>query len=356
MSADEILVTHNGIIHPQLAQSPTRHQPRWRNYTAFVLSGGGARGALQVGALRALLEHGERPDLVIGTSIGAWNGAWLAMGPTQERIEMMASVWASIHPMQVLLGRDRVPSAAPQQAANGILMLTAARNVTRGNSSLYGDVGLHLLLNRYYSGVTFEGLETPLYVIAANLTDGARKIFSSGPIGPALLASSAIPGIFPPVRIDDATYIDGGAIENCGLDLAIQLGARRLFVLDVGFDASAAAARNWLSAQADQPEPTTAPRARLRRERTAAPHALASVLERTIQVMSRYQLELALTRLPPGIETHIIRPSTPRGGGALDFDAAPQWIEHGYTFTRNYLSQMASSSMRANTPVSVDHS
>jgi NTE family protein len=356
MSADETLETRNGKRYSQSAQTPMHHQPRWRNYTAFVLSGGGARGALQVGALRALLEHGERPDLVIGTSIGAWNGAWLAMGPTLERIEMMATVWASMHPMQVLLGRDRVPSATPQQAANGILMLTAARNVTRGNSSLYGDVGLQLLLSRFYAGVTFEGLETPLYVIAANLTNGARKIFSSGPIGPAILASSAIPGIFPPVRIDDATYIDGGAIENCGVDLAIQLGARRLFILDVGFDASAAAARNWVSALPDQPEPPTATHTRARRERTAAPHALASVLERTIQVMSRYQLELALAQLPPGIETHIIRPSTPRGGGALDFDAAPQWIEHGYAFTRTYLAQMASDSVEANTLDTVNHS
>ena len=322
--------------------SSTPRLPRWRNYTAFVLSGGGARGALQVGALRALLERGERPDLIIGTSVGAWNGAWLAMGPTQERMEMMAKVWASVHPMRVLLGRDRIPPATTQQAITGILVLAAARNVTRGNPSLYSDIGLRQMLARFYAGVTFEGLEVPLHIIATNLKDGTRAVFSSGPIGPALLASSAIPGIFPPVRIDDATYVDGGAIENTGLNLAITLGARRLFVLDVGYDASTAAIQEWTTPPTGQPETigTAQGRNRVRHERGPVPHALASVLERTTQVMSRYQLEHDLALLPPGIETHLIRPSTPRGGGALDFDAAPEWIEHGYEFTRTYLRHM----------------
>ena len=338
----------HGATHPEpteyteQAPLPTHRLPRWHNYTAFVLSGGGARGALQVGALRALLEAGERPDIVIGTSVGAWNGAWLAMGPTGERMEMMARAWASTHPMQVLLGRERLPAATTHQAVTGMLVLSAARNVTRGNPSLYGDVGLRQLLARYYAGVTFEGLEVPLYVIATSLTDGARAIFSTGAIGPALLASSAIPGIFPPVRIGHATYVDGGAIENCGLDLALTLGARRLFVLDVGYDASLAAAQEWTALPASPPATADATRTqpRARRQRTTMPHALAAVLERTTQVMSRYQLDHDLDRLPPGIEAHVIRPSTPRGGGALDFDAAPEWIEHGYAFTRDYLRKL----------------
>ena len=326
---------------------PIHRLPRWHNYTAFVLSGGGARGALQVGALRALLESGERPDIIVGTSVGAWNGAWLAMGPTLDRMETMARAWASTHPMQVLLGRERLPAATTHQAVTGMLVLSAARNVTRGNPSLYGDVGLRQLLERFYAGVTFEGLEIPLYVVATSLTDGARAIFSAGDIGPALLASSAIPGIFPPVRIGHATYVDGGAIENCGLDLALALGAPRLFVLDVGYDASLAATQEWTAPPVNppvitdgaRPQPRMQPRAR--RQRTTMPHALAAVLERTTQVMSRYQLDHDLARLPPGVEAHVIRPSTPRGGGALDFDAAPEWIEHGYAFTRDYLVRIS---------------
>lgn len=344
MTTDEEAAKSNG--HIPASQAPIRRQPRWHDYTAFVLSGGGARGALQVGALRALLEHGEHPDIIIGTSVGAWNGAWLAMGPSLERMETMAHVWETIHPMQVLLGRERVAGPTAQQAAAGMLVLAAARNVTRGNPSLYGDTGLRQMLERYYSGVTFEGLEVPLYVIATNLKDGARTVFSSGTIGPALLASSAIPGIFPPVRIADATYVDGGAIENCGLDIALTLGARRLFILDVGYDASPAAVREWSAPPTTPPDVATNghPRPRARRERSAMPHALASVLERTTQVMSRYQLDHDLAQLPPGIEAHVIRPSTSQGGGALDFDAAPQWIKHGYEFTRTYLARVASES------------
>lgn len=344
MTADEHLAAQNGTTRGRkLDTGPTLHQPRWHNYTAFVLSGGGARGALQVGALRALLEHGIQPDVIIGTSVGAWNGAWLAMGPTLERMETMARVWASIHPMRVLLGRDRLPTVTSQQARAGILVLAAARNVTRGNPSLYGDTGLQQLLTRYYTGVTFEGLEVPLFVIATDLKNGARTVFNAGAIGPALLASSAIPGIFPPVRIENATYVDGGAVENCGLDLALDLGARRLFILDVGYDASPAAVREWSTPPTTPPEQADATpvRSRSSRERPAVPHALASVLERTTQVMSRFQLDHDLARIPAGIEAHVIRPSTPQGGGALDFDAAPQWIDHGYEFTHAYLEHMA---------------
>lgn len=330
--------------------APTAHThapvrlPRWRDYTAFVLSGGGARGALQVGALRALLEHGERPDLIIGTSVGAWNGAWLAMGPTLERMETMARVWASVHPAQVLLGRERIAGGASRQATRGALALAAARNVTRDSPSLYSDVGLRQLLSRYYAGATFETLAAPLYVIATNLTGGDRTVFAGGAIGPALLASSAIPGIFPPVRIGDAVYVDGGAVENCGLELALSLGARRIFALDVGYDGSPAATQEWSGPAATDERP----QARVRRLRVMAPHALASVLDRTTQVMSRYQLDHDLARLPPGIEAHIIRPSTPQGGGALDFDAAPEWIEHGYAFTRAYLANPPAKSLDRN--------
>jgi NTE family protein len=322
------------------AKTLSTRRPRWRDYTAFVLSGGGARGALQVGALRALIEHGERPDLIIGTSVGAWNGAWLALGASPERMETMTRVWASVHPAQVLLGRERVAGGASRQAIRGALALAAARNVTRDSPALYSDIGLRQLLRRYYAGATFEALAVPLYVIATNLTAGQRTVFSSGEVGPALLASSAIPGIFPPVRIGDALYVDGGAVENCGVELALTLGARRIFVLDVGYDASHVATEMW-SAPISSDTQTPAGR---RRTRTMAPHALASVLDRTTQVMGRYQLERDLARLPAGVEAHVIRPTPSQGGGALDFDAAPEWIDRGYAFTRAYLASLPAES------------
>ena len=108
--AGEDRSVHNGNAH----RGPLRgaygiHRPRWRGYTAFVLSGGGARGALQVGALRALLECGERPDVIVGTSIGAWNGAVLALDPTLPGVEALETAWRAAHPSRVLqIGRAHV--------------------------------------------------------------------------------------------------------------------------------------------------------------------------------------------------------------------------------------------------------
>jgi NTE family protein len=300
-------------------------RPRWSGYTAFVLSGGGARGALQVGALRALLEHGERPDLVVGTSIGAWNGALLARTPTPAGVETLAEIWKGLTPARVLLGRETHGNPPPSRA--GLLMLAAARRVTQGQPSLYGDTGLRQLLVRLVGDLTFADLGLPLRVIAANLTDGARTIFNTGPLAPTMLASSAIPGIFPPVRVGGSVYVDGGALDNVSLDVALALGARRLFILDVGYDMTSDGGRPWSGELAPGAE----------RLHGTEPHALVAVLERTAQVMSHYHLEHALKQLPRGIEFHVIRPPTPEGGGVLDFGRGAAWIEHAYTFTREYL-------------------
>lgn len=306
-------------------------RPRWSGYTAFVLSGGGARGALQVGALRALLEYGERPDVIVGTSIGAWNGAWIARGPSLERVEALERIWRGMSPARVLLGREPYGNPPPQVRA-GVFMLAAARRVTQGYPSLYGDVGLRQVAAQVVGDLTFEDLALPLRVIAANLSAGTREIFSAGPLMPALLASAAIPGIFPPVRIGESVYVDGGALDNTSLDIALQMGARRLFVLDVGYQAPSAAPAPWSVA------PGLGPGAeRPRGGGTHATHALAAVLERTAQVMSGYHLDHALKRVPRGVEVHLIRPTTADSGGVLDFGNAPEWIERAYTFTREYL-------------------
>lgn len=307
--------------------------PRWRDYTAFVLSGGGARGALQVGALRALLEHGERADLVVGTSAGAWNGGMFAYSPTLDGIERLAAAWRTMNPATVLLGREP-PSNRPAQAQAGLLLFAAARRVTSGAPSLYSDAGLRALIEHHLGGSPdFEDLALPLHVIATDITHARRVVFNSGPMVPAVLASSAIPGIFPPVQLGDATYVDGGALDNCSLDTALRLGARRLFVLDVGYDGSA---------ELDIPSHESTPRGlRLPRSapRAGASYSLAAVLERTSQAMSRYHLDRALERVPRGVELHVLRLSTRTGGGALGFGNAREWIEQGYDQTSAYLRQ-----------------
>lgn len=321
---------HNG--HDRHAADPAHllpysspHRPRWHNYTAFVLSGGTARGALQVGALRALLERDLHPDLIVGTSIGAWNGAWLARNPTLEGISGLEHLWQTAHPIRVLLGREPI-AATPQQAVRGVLIVAAGQRVAAGHPSLYSDAGLRQFITKAVGDSTFEQMAVPLHIIATDITHGTRTVFSSGPIAPAALASSAIPGIFPPVRIGDSVYVDGGAVDNAGIDTALALGARRIFVIDVGFDESKSGESLWSEDTAISAKP-----------RSNSAHALAALLERTVQTMSRYQLEQAIARVPRGVEVHVIRAATGAKGGSLDFDRAPVWIKQGYATAKTYL-------------------
>jgi NTE family protein len=275
--------------------------------------------------LRALMEHGERPDVIIGTSIGAWNGAWLASKPTLDRLDELVRIWQGLTPARVLLGYE--PNAGPlPRTLPGILMLAAVRRVTQGHASLYPDTGARQLAERLMGDTTFEDLVVPLRIVATNLTQGRREVFATGPLAPAVISSSAIPGIFPPVHINGNVYVDGGALDNASLDLALAMGARRVFVLNVGYDTSVEAAAHWAG------EPPLGD-GRVRN----GPHPLAGVLERTTQVMTNYQLNQAVRNLPPGIEFHLIRPAEPSTGGTLDFNKATEWIEQGYAAARAYL-------------------
>lgn len=300
-------------------------RPRWRGYTAYVLSGGGARGALQVGALRALLEHGIVPDVVVGTSIGSWNGAWVAHDPTAAGIKGLEAIWKTLTARRVLLGFES--SGQRQFHIAGLRMLVAARRVTAGYPSLYSDAGLRQLIATHIGERTFDDLQVPLRIITTDLTHGRRAVFASGPLGPAILASSAVPGVFPPVCIDDSVYLDGGALDNCSLETALELGARRIIVVDVDYDDGTNVSPLWCG----ELTPATL------RARGANQHALAAVLERMTQVICAYQLQRALEHMPRGVEVHVIRPGAGVAGGVMEFEQAPEWMAHAYSVTREYL-------------------
>jgi NTE family protein len=281
--------------------------------------------------LRALLERGEKPDIIVGTSIGAWNGVWLAREPTLSGLRGLEKIWRKLTPARVLLGRE--PYGTPtSRAISAMLALSVAQHVTQRYASLYGDAGLHSLAAELLRDTTFEDLRIPLYVVAANISRATREVFHTGHVAVPVLASSAIPGIFPPVHIGGNVYVDGGALDNVSIDLAVQLGARRLFVLDVGYDMSSSDDAHWPG----EPSPETG------RARGGEPHPLAALLERTAQVMSHYHLNHALADLPPGIERHVLRPTPSDVGGTLDFGKADEWMEHAYVVARTYLDEVLS--------------
>lgn len=322
----------------QRPQAAAARRPRWRHYTAFVLSGGGARGALQVGALRALLECGERPDVIVGTSIGAWNGSLLAQNPNATGIAALEAAWELATPARILIGRD-LPSNSPQQAIAMARVASAAQRMAAWQPSLYSDVGLRHIIARTIGETNFEDLAVPLRVVTCDLTHGARVIFSGGPLGPAVLASSAIPGIFPPVRIGESVYVDGGILDNVSVETALELGARRIFVIDVSYDETGVGAALW-SSQAttiNGSDGQSGQSSAQRRQRAPSVHPMAALIERSAQVMARYQLERALQRVPRGIELHVIRAGMVAGGGALEFEHSATWIAQSYAFTKEYI-------------------
>jgi NTE family protein len=190
---------------------------RDRPITAFVLSGGGNQGVAQVGMLRALLERGHQPDVVIGTSVGALNGSRIATAPDLESVERLEHVWLGLR------GEDVFPGNA----------LRRAWNLLRRDDHLIANDGLRDVIAAAGPARTFEELQVPLRVVAADLATGDEHIFVRGPLYEALLGSAALPGIFPPVRHNGFTLVDGAVVNLIPISHALAGPVDRIFVLDV---------------------------------------------------------------------------------------------------------------------------
>jgi NTE family protein len=168
--------------------------------------------------LKRLVSSGFKPDLVIGSSVGAINAAYLASQPSAQGVAELESVWL------LLRRRDVFPLSAFQ----------AMRSIVLTRSSLVSPIPLRHLLEKGLPLTSIEKSEIPLHIVATRLLDGAETVLSTGSAVEALLASAAIPGIFPPVEIDGVAYVDGGVASNTPVASAIELGARRVVVLPTG--------------------------------------------------------------------------------------------------------------------------
>lgn len=189
--------------------------------TAFVLSGGAALGAVQVGMLHALEAAGVRPDLVVGTSVGAINAAWIAEDRRGHRLAELEALWLA-------LKRAHVFPSGPA----GIVGLLGRR------PSLVDQRGLRRLLERHVGFDRLEHAAVPIHVIATDVLTGRDVRLSSGPTIDAVLASAAIPGVFSPVVIDGRAYMDGGVVNNAAISHAVALGASTVYVLPTGWSCS----------------------------------------------------------------------------------------------------------------------
>lgn len=195
-----------------------RAHARWSGpRTAFVLAGGGVLGAIQVGQLRALMEAGIEPDVIVGTSVGAINGSMLAADPTPGAIERLTDVWTNLRAEDIFPG-SRV---------------ARVWNIVARGDHIHPNDGIRRLIDMLPVH-TFEQLQIPFHACAAGLADGEERWFDSGPLSRAILASTALPGVFPPVSIDGKLYVDGGVVNNVPVARATELGARRIYVLTCG--------------------------------------------------------------------------------------------------------------------------
>ena len=190
---------------------------RERPVTAFVLSGGGNQGVGQVGMLRALLERGYLPDVIIGTSAGALNGSVIATTPTKEGVDRLEEVWLGLRGDQIFPGN----------------MLRHAWNVLRRDDHLISNEGLRGVITAAGPAATFEELVIPMRVVTTDLITGDEHIFVRGPLHEALLASAALPGIFPPVEYNGMTLVDGAVVNLIPISHALAGPIDRIFVLDV---------------------------------------------------------------------------------------------------------------------------
>ena len=186
---------------------------------AYVLGGGGRWGAVEVGMLKALVEANIHPDLILGTSIGAFNGSVIADRPGRSGVERLVELWKSLSEADVFRGAliDRIVNVATLQPA------------------IHKTEELQLVLEHVHGvGKRIEDLEIPFQCVAASIEKAGEHWFSEGPLVEAVLASAAVPALFPPVEIDGEHFYDGGLVNSVPLDRAMELGAEVIFVLQVG--------------------------------------------------------------------------------------------------------------------------
>lgn len=186
---------------------------------AYVLGGGGLRGAAEVGMLKALAEAGVVPDLVVGTSIGSLNGAIVASGPSSTMISRLESMWD-----------DQLSVASVFREGP----LSRVANLLRHRTHLHSNEALKRLITEYVPHERFEQMPTTFQCSAACIETSSEWWFESGPIVKAILASCAVPALLPPVEIGGMHFIDGGVVNSIPVSRAVELGATTIYVMHTG--------------------------------------------------------------------------------------------------------------------------
>lgn len=262
--------------------------------TAFVLSGGAGLGAIQVGMLLGLAEAGITPDLIVGTSVGAVNGGWIASRPDLAGVTALADLWRSLSRSDVF----------PTRPLAGLLGFLGRR------PNLVPDSGLRRLLEDNLGFPRLEEAPIPLHVVATDVLSGQDVLLSTGDAVDAITASAAIPAVFPPVTIDGRDLIDGGVVNNTPLSHALALGADVIWVLPTGYSCALSASPKGALAM--------------------ALHGL------TLTVNQRLAGDVA--RFESAVDLRVTPPLCPVRVSPADFSQSADLIKRSHNATRAWLS------------------
>jgi len=267
---------------------PGEGQPK----TAFVFAGGGSFGAIQVGMLHSLVSHGIAADMVLGSSVGALNGAYYAGAPTLEGVRELEAIWRSLR------RQDIFP----------VTWRTLLGFVRRRDFLVTPD-GLRKLIDTHLPYRNLEDAKIPIHVIATDILSAETVVLSKGPACDAILASAAIPAAFAPVQMSDLFLADGAISSNTPVRAAVARGAQRLIILPTGY------------ACARQTPPVGAV--------ANALHALTLLIAR--------QLISELEHLPPEIDYYVLPPLCPLDGSPYDFSHTGELIARAIESTNEWI-------------------
>jgi NTE family protein len=234
------------------------------------------------------------PDVVIGCSAGALNGAAVCYAPNLTGVAQLAAVWEQLRADHVFPGGK----------------IHRAWNVVRRGTHLFGSEGLAALIHHATPARSFADLEIPLRVIATDLDTGEEVVIVRGPLKPALLASTALPGVFPIVHHDGRRLVDGGVVNNVPLWHALSGPVDRVYVLNVSGNPGERVERSPLDVVM-----------------TSFTHARSQ----------RYELELRYA--PPNVQ--VIELPRPRDARDLfDFSGASELIDAAYDLASTALDRI----------------
>jgi NTE family protein len=262
--------------------------------TAFVLAGGGSYGAIQVGMLHALAAHGISADMVVGSSVGALNGAYYAGDPTLKGVLQLETIWRGLQ------RRDVFP----------VTWRTLLGFLWRRDFLIPHD-GIQKLIDDHLPYRNLEDAKLPVHIVTTDIVSGNSVVLSEGSAAQAIIASTAIPGAFAPVPYKDLYLSDGAISSNTPIKVAVAKGARRLIIMPTGY------------ACATQAPPTG---------------AVANVLHALTLLIAR-QLVSELEDLDPAIEYYVVPPLCPLVGSPYDFSRTADHIERAIKTTDAWLAQ-----------------